>query len=146
MAKSPRLGNDQLGRLLQQRREALNMSRRDLVDLTELSYPYVSQLETGYRMPSAAAAKRLAKALNLSLDEIFDATAPATRKTQSSVTGADTEGERTSLEIVREIVDLIEALPPETRLQALSEVQTRLMQNLVNASIRRNEAGRSTAS
>ena len=145
MTKSPRSGSDKLGRLLQQRREALNLSRRDLVDRTDLSYPYVSQLETGYRVPSGAAAKKLAAVLGLSLDDIFATTDQSTRQsTETAATEISTERGRTPPEIVRETVNLLEELPPDIRLQALSEVQTQVMKNLVNASIRRNEAERST--
>ena len=49
------------------------MSRKDLAEATDLSYPYISQLETGYRQPSPAAIQNLASALHISLDEMFDA-------------------------------------------------------------------------
>jgi transcriptional regulator with XRE-family HTH domain len=46
------------------------MSRRELVEATGLSYPYVSQLETGYRLPSSTALRDLAGALQMSTDEL----------------------------------------------------------------------------
>ena len=49
-----------------ERRERLGMSRRDLAEATGLSYPYISQLETGYRQPSPAAIQKLADALQFS--------------------------------------------------------------------------------
>jgi len=73
VATNPKTGSDEFGELLRRGRERLGMSRRDLVEATRLSYPYVSQLETGYRQPSPAAIQKLADALQLSLDELFTA-------------------------------------------------------------------------
>ena len=53
------------GRVLKARREELGMTRRELVDASGLSYPYVSQLETGSRLPSHKSLARLARALQL---------------------------------------------------------------------------------
>jgi transcriptional regulator with XRE-family HTH domain len=57
-------GHD-FGRVLKARREALGLTRRGLVDASGLSYPYVSQLETGSRLPSHRSLARLARALQL---------------------------------------------------------------------------------
>ncbi len=77
MAESAKTGNEELGDRLRRAREALRMSRRDLADATGLSYPYVSQIETGYRMPSAPAMRSLADALGLRPESLFDAIPPA---------------------------------------------------------------------
>lgn len=53
------------GRVLVEYRRARGMSRSQLAELSELSYPYVSQLETGLRKPSRDAARRLADALGI---------------------------------------------------------------------------------
>ncbi len=53
------------GRVLKARREELGLTRRELVDASGLSYPYVSQLETGSRLPSHRSLARLARALQL---------------------------------------------------------------------------------
>lgn len=53
------------------------MSRRDLAETTGLSYPYISQIETGYRMPSTPAMRSLADALGLRPDALFEAIPPA---------------------------------------------------------------------
>lgn len=70
MAMSQRSGSEALGALIRARREELGMSRRQLVEATGLSYPYVSQLETGYRLPSSTALRNLAGALQMSTDEL----------------------------------------------------------------------------
>ena len=73
MVDSPKTGSKELGELLRRARERRGMSRNDLVEASGLSYPYVSQLETAYRMPSPAAIRKLADALGISLDDIFAA-------------------------------------------------------------------------
>ena len=62
-----------LARLLRGRREELGLSRRDVVTRTQLSYPYVSQLEGGYRAPSLGSARKLADALHLPVEEVVRA-------------------------------------------------------------------------
>jgi transcriptional regulator with XRE-family HTH domain len=79
MATNPKTGSDEFGELLRLGRERLGMSRRDLVEATGLSYPYISQLETGYRQPSPTAIQKLADALQLSLDDLFSAMAKGRR-------------------------------------------------------------------
>ena len=73
MVDSAKTGSKELGELLRRARERRGMSRNDLVEASGLSYPYVSQLETAYRMPSPAAIRKLADALGISLDDIFAA-------------------------------------------------------------------------
>ena len=60
----------ELGRFLEHRRTALGLSRRDLAERSGLSYPYVSQLETGDREPALKAVRALAPALEVPLDEL----------------------------------------------------------------------------
>src|SRR3954447_3503979 len=60
----------QLGRFIEQRRTELGMSRRDLAERSGLSYPYVSQLETGEREPALKAMKQLAPALAVPVEEL----------------------------------------------------------------------------
>jgi transcriptional regulator with XRE-family HTH domain len=83
MATNPKTGSEEFGELLRRSRERLGMSRRDLVEATGLSYPYISQLETGYRQPSPAAIQKLADALQLSLDDLFSAMARGRRDEMS---------------------------------------------------------------
>lgn len=71
MADSAKTGNQEFGDLLREAREDRGMSRRDLAEATGLSYPYISQLETGYRLPSPSAIQTLSRVLRVSLDAIF---------------------------------------------------------------------------
>lgn len=63
-------GAEEFGRWLRTRREELRMSRRDVAHASGLSYPYVSQLETGYRLPSHKSVAMLASALQLDPSEL----------------------------------------------------------------------------
>jgi len=60
----------ELGRFLEQRRHELGLSRRDLAERSGLSYPYVSQLETGDREPAIKAMRALAPVLDVRLDQL----------------------------------------------------------------------------
>jgi transcriptional regulator with XRE-family HTH domain len=78
VADSPKTGSREFGELLRRARERWGMSRRELAEATDLSYPYISQLETGYRQPSPAAIQKLADALHIGLDQMFGAMAMRT--------------------------------------------------------------------
>lgn len=60
----------QLGRFLEQRRTELGLSRRDVAEQADLSYPYVSQLETGERQPALKALRALAPVLRVPVEEL----------------------------------------------------------------------------
>lgn len=66
-------GSEALGDLIRERREAKGWTRRDLAEQTGLSYPYISQLETAYRLPSSRAMQVLARALDIEAGDLFDA-------------------------------------------------------------------------
>ncbi|MGN9804040.1 helix-turn-helix domain-containing protein [Micromonospora sp. L32] len=60
-----------LGRAIQIRRAELGLKRKDLAERALLSYPYLSELENGTKMPSAKALRQLAAALELSQAELL---------------------------------------------------------------------------
>ncbi len=60
-----------LGDYLVRRRQALGLDRKEVADRSGLSYPYVSQLETGARRPSTKALRLLADALEVSVSELL---------------------------------------------------------------------------
>ena len=60
----------ELGRFLEHRRHELGLSRRDLADQSGLSYPYISQLETGDREPALKAMRALAPVLDVRPEEL----------------------------------------------------------------------------
>ena len=73
MGTSPKTGDIELGRKIATRREELGLTRKELAEVTSLSYPYIAQIETGYRLPSAKHQIAIAKVLGISLDELFGA-------------------------------------------------------------------------
>jgi transcriptional regulator with XRE-family HTH domain len=154
MPKSQKTGSEALGLLIRARRQALGMRRRDLVDATGLSYPYVSQIETGYRLPSDRALRDLAIALQMDAMEL-GSTFPPDRMPSSDAVTPSGMGARTAWhanpsynrgapafrasttgvtvpEVVREAIALMEQLAPEDRLDALAMVQRDLVDRLVN--------------
>ncbi|MEX2290465.1 MAG: helix-turn-helix transcriptional regulator [Mycobacteriales bacterium] len=60
----------ELGRFLEHRRRELGLSRRELADRSGLSYPYISQLETGMREPALKAMRALAPVLDVRPEEL----------------------------------------------------------------------------
>ncbi|MFC4145751.1 helix-turn-helix domain-containing protein [Micromonospora mangrovi] len=60
-----------LGRAIQVRRAELGLKRKEVAERALLSYPYLSELENGSKMPSAKALRQLAAALELSQSELL---------------------------------------------------------------------------
>lgn len=147
------------GRVLKTHRERIGMSRSQLAAAAGLSYPYVSQLETGLRKPSRKAAAQLAAALGLDpLD--LEAAIPADDSDPSLQSRANLAqaalleplmGERPPSsfdarvaairssarpsqrdELIGQLVDLLEEFPAEERLDVLAELQKRAMQSMLD--------------
>ena len=141
MATSPKTGDLELGLKIAQRREELGMSRKELAAASELSYAYISQIETGYRLPSAKHHVILARVLGMSLDELFGAEdaprIPVRSQVFARVAGplgdvtASRSRRRPSIdEAIEHAAQELEALPASVRLEALSRVQLRIMQSV----------------
>jgi transcriptional regulator with XRE-family HTH domain len=129
VGSSPRTGDLALGKRIAARREELGMSRKDLASATELSYPYIAQLETGYRLPSAKHQMTLSRVLGMSLDDLF-ATTEALPALRSA--GAPTRSARPSIdEAIDRAVQELETLPSSVRMEALSRVQMKVMAGVV---------------
>lgn len=60
----------ELGRFLEHRRRELGLTRRQVAEAAELSYPYISQLETGDREPALKAIRALAPVLDVPVEEL----------------------------------------------------------------------------
>ncbi len=69
MPKYP--GLDQLGEFIKAQRKLMELSQRELARLTQLSDPYVSQLERGMHEPSVRVLKALAGALNVRAETLL---------------------------------------------------------------------------
>jgi transcriptional regulator with XRE-family HTH domain len=60
-----------LGAFIRTQRTQAQMSLRDLADLTNVSNPYLSQIERGLHEPSMRVLKSISEALNLSIDSLL---------------------------------------------------------------------------
>jgi transcriptional regulator with XRE-family HTH domain len=62
---------DGLGDYLREQRGQAQMSLRQLAELTDVSNPYLSQIERGLRRPSAEVLQQIAKALRISAESLY---------------------------------------------------------------------------
>lgn len=60
-----------LGDYLREQRSQAQMSLRQLAELTDVSNPYLSQIERGLRRPSAEVLQQIAKALRISAESLY---------------------------------------------------------------------------
>jgi transcriptional regulator with XRE-family HTH domain len=60
-----------LGAFIRTQRKLADLSLRELADLTQVSNPYLSQLERGLHQPSVRVLKSIAQALNLSAETLL---------------------------------------------------------------------------
>jgi transcriptional regulator with XRE-family HTH domain len=60
-----------LGAFIRTQRLQAQMSLRDLADLTNVSNPYLSQIERGLHEPSMRVLKSISEALNVSIDTLL---------------------------------------------------------------------------
>ena len=60
-----------LGAFIRAQRQMANLSLRQLAAMTEISNPYLSQIERGLSEPSARVLKSIADALNLSAEAMY---------------------------------------------------------------------------
>ena len=161
MAARKEPGAEAFGRRLKARREELGLSRRDLVEASGLSYPYVSQLETGYRLPSHKALAALAEALELDPSEL-SASIPYEEALASSDLGSPRKPRAArsregwysnpqyevtaaalavpaaagppppdATRVAQQIADLVGQLPREQRLDVINAAQRRVLEQLI---------------
>lgn len=64
-------GLEQLGEFIKAQRKLMELSQRQLAQLTQLSDPYVSQLERGMHEPSVRVLKALSSALNVRAETLL---------------------------------------------------------------------------
>jgi transcriptional regulator with XRE-family HTH domain len=60
-----------LGAFIRAQRQMANLSLRELSAMTDVSNPYLSQIERGLSEPSARVLMSIAKALNISAEALF---------------------------------------------------------------------------
>lgn len=144
---SPRRGDAGVGERIKRRREELGMDRNALAEAAGISYPYLSQLETGYRNASHPKQLAIASALGVGLDDLFAteelrSSLPSSKPDAGGASPATTPGlaslaRPTLSEVVAVAVDAIEYLPRAVRLDALNQIQRRVMDSLTSSRIER---------
>lgn len=146
-------------RVIKDQRDRIGMSRSQLAEASDLSYPYISQLETGLRKPSRNAARAIAGALGISVEDL-ERTIPGNAADASQVQEAEQFSDRllsgggsatvsrlavaplsesisfgaapdSREEIIGDIIDLLEEVEAVDRLDVLAEVQKRAMQRMM---------------
>lgn len=65
-------GGNVLGSFIRAQRQMANLSLRQLSALTQVSNPYLSQVERGLSEPSVRVLKSIAEALNVSAEAMFE--------------------------------------------------------------------------
>jgi transcriptional regulator with XRE-family HTH domain len=131
----------ELGRLVQHRRHELGLSRRELADRSDLSYPYVSQIETGDRDPSLRTMHKLAETLELPVEQLAglvstedwvlssapmpDVVAGPARARRASAPTFDESAELYRDKLLPSIERRLQSVPPLVRLELLAELTRR---------------------
>lgn len=62
---------ENLGDYLREQRRLAQMSLRQLAEKSEVSNPYLSQIERGLRRPSAEVLQQIARALKISVESLY---------------------------------------------------------------------------
>jgi transcriptional regulator with XRE-family HTH domain len=94
-----------LGEYLREQRRQAQMSLRQLAEVSEVSNPYLSQIERGVRRPSAEVLGQIAKALRISAESLYvragllDVDETGTRMVEDAIALDDrlTERQKTAL-------------------------------------------------
>jgi transcriptional regulator with XRE-family HTH domain len=97
MTDSWQAQREALGAFIRTQRQMANLSLRQLADLTNLSNPYLSQVERGLHEPSVRVLKALSGALNVSAETLLAQAglvdAVAGEKADGKADGPDAAGE-----------------------------------------------------
>ena len=95
-----------LGAFIRSQRRLANLSLRQLADLTDVSNPYLSQIERGLHEPSVRVLKSIARALNVSAETLL---AQAGLLEDEEAGGASSEGSVSTESAIRADSALTEA-------------------------------------
>jgi transcriptional regulator with XRE-family HTH domain len=120
----------ELGRAVQQRRHELGWSRRDLAERSEVSYPYVSQIETGERDPSLRTMQRLAETLEVPVERLaslvsvedWATTGSAPVRSSPARLSEAPRSDTSSDKVLASVRRRLQAVPPLVRLELLAEL------------------------
>jgi transcriptional regulator with XRE-family HTH domain len=80
-----------LGEFIRAQRKQAQMSLRDLADRSNVSNPYLSQIERGLHEPSVRVLKSISEALNVSIETLLARAGMASSSPVDGATPPDTE-------------------------------------------------------
>lgn len=132
------MGETNWSRMLVEQRNRSGFSRSELAARAGLSYPYVSQLETGLRKPSRKAAAQLADALGidpLELERSILSEESPVRSLRAAAPVSVDALEMGSVDdgrdgLIEQLVDLVEEVGPEDRIDLLADLQREVLRRL----------------
>jgi transcriptional regulator with XRE-family HTH domain len=87
----PQPWQEAVGEFIRSQRRLANLSLRDLAAKTDISNPYLSQLERGLHQPSVRVLKSIAQALNLSAETLLAQAGLLEDAAEDDQDGPDTE-------------------------------------------------------
>ena len=93
MTDSWQAQREALGAFIRTQRQMANLSLRQLADLTNLSNPYLSQVERGLHEPSVRVLKAISGALNVSAETLLAQAGLVDAVTGEKADGPDEAGE-----------------------------------------------------
>lgn len=119
----------ELGRLVAERRHELGLSRRDLADRSGVSYPYVSQIETGDRDPSLRTMRKLAEVLEVPVEQLASMVSPLVLQTLAPLSAPrprrmtyDDSVDLYRGKVLPSVERKLQSVPPLVRLELLAEL------------------------
>jgi transcriptional regulator with XRE-family HTH domain len=96
---------DELGTFIRTQRRLANLTLRDMAELTNVSNPYLSQIERGLHEPSVRVLRSIAHALNLSAETLLARAGLLDAVTEPEID----EGVSLTEEVIRDDAKLTEA-------------------------------------
>ena len=137
-----------LAQYVYQRRTQLGLSRRELAERAALSYPYISQIETGEREPAIKAMHSLAAALEVHVQDLAAQSTPqdSTTTTASGRISAARPPTRTGDEDLERKLRAslrrrLAAVGPFERLQVLNDLTAETLNELADEQSRERPRG-----
>lgn len=118
------------------------LSRRELAERAEVSYPYVSQIETGDREPSIRTMRKLAEVLQVPAEDLaglasqgeWIGTAPSgPRMSAPRETSYDDAVDLYRAKVMPSVERRLQSVPPLVRLRLLHELQAQAMEELAGS-------------
>lgn len=121
------------------RRTELGLSRRELAERAELSYPYLSQIETGNREPSLRTLQKLASALELPVEALASFISPSGSAGEASEpmpmasSAPEVEGKERA-RVLASVERRLQALDPIDQVEVLAELMVRVSREVASRS------------